>query len=67
MVNAEVKEKIFNKDLNSDYRGCYTDFKRSSCSKMIPKNIPTTYSEVKTKKIFINPKKKITIKIFELF
>jgi len=52
MVNAEVKEKVFNKDLNIDYRGCYADLNQSSCNKMIPKDIPIKYSEVYKKYIY---------------
>lgn len=46
MVNAEVKEKVFNKELNSHYLGCYTDSKRSSCYTMMANNVPIKYSEV---------------------
>lgn len=51
-VNAEVKEKVFNKESNPHYLGCYTDLKRSSCNTMIKtssiKQVPIKYSEVCT-------------------
>lgn len=48
-VNAEVKEKVFNKETTSHYLGCYTDSKRSSCNTII-NHTPLKYSEVKKKK-----------------
>lgn len=47
MVNAEVKEKVYNKELNPHYLGCYADLQKSSCtSSMMTNNIPMKYSEV---------------------
>jgi len=46
MVNAEVKEKVFNKELNPQYLGCYMDAKRSICNTIMTNNVPTKYSEV---------------------
>jgi len=46
MVNAEVKEKVFNKESDPHYLGCYTDVKRSSCNTMMANNVPVKYSEV---------------------
>lgn len=46
MVNAEVKERVFNKETNSHYLGCYEDSKRSSCYTLMTNNIPIKYSEV---------------------
>lgn len=45
-VNAEVKEKVFNKESDSHYLGCYSDVKRSSCNTMMANNIAIKYSEV---------------------
>lgn len=47
MVNAEVKEKVFNKESNPHYLGCYADLKQSSCTTTTMANkIQMKYSEV---------------------
>lgn len=67
MVNAEVKEKVFNKEVTPRYLGCYSDIKRSSCNTII-NHIPLKYSEVKKEnRIYINLKKKSVFEYSRVF
>lgn len=65
MVNAEVKERVFSKESNSYYLGCYEDSKRSSCYTMMANNIPIKYSEVYTDINFYHCNKKKKLYILE--